>query len=200
MSSQIKRKDSDCVTRAGLAPLPVTYDELWYIGVPADGLAVVRVGERYGCVALDGTPVIPVIYDAMKLSAHSILVQKDGLWGVVTDDHTPILPIAYARIVPMGDDAFLCRRPNEGWCFLSHGREVFGGVDSIWVHKNQAGSRVNLSCLLAEKQGQFALVCTDGRMLSDLSMNFFDARRLAEGLLGRPVQFQKWLSVKEEAE
>jgi hypothetical protein len=136
----------------------------------------------------------------MKLSARSILVQKDGLWGVVTDDHTPILPIAYAQIIPMGADAFLCRQPNEGWCFLLHGREVFGGVDSIWVHKNQADSRVNLTYLLAEKQGQFALACTDGRMLSEFSMNFSDARHLAANLLSRPVQFQTWLSVKEEVE
>jgi hypothetical protein len=187
-----------CIDCAGQTVIPVKYDEIWYVGVPADGLAVVRAGERYGCVALDGTPVIPVIYDAMKLSTRNILVQKDGLWGVVTDDHTPILPIAYARIVPMGGDAFLCRLPNEGWCFLLHGREVFSGADSIWVHKNQSGNKVRLTYLLVEKQGQYALVCTDGRMLSKFSMNFSDTRRLAANLLGRPVQFQKWLSVKEE--
>jgi hypothetical protein len=76
-----------CMDRAGQAVIPVEYDELWYVGVPADGLAVVRVGERYGCVALDGTQVIPVIYDTMKLSARDILVQKDGLWDVMTHDH-----------------------------------------------------------------------------------------------------------------
>jgi hypothetical protein len=102
---------------------PAKYDELWYVGVPADGLAVVRAGDRYGCIALDGTPVIPVIYDAMKLSARHILVQRDGLWGVMTLDHTPILPIAYTRIVPLGNEAFLCRLPDEGWRFLVHGRE-----------------------------------------------------------------------------
>jgi hypothetical protein len=76
-----------CIDRAGKVVIPVEYDEIWYVGVPVDGLAVVRVGDRYGCVALDGTPVIPVLYDAMKLSARDILVQKDGLWSVMPYDH-----------------------------------------------------------------------------------------------------------------
>jgi hypothetical protein len=76
-----------CIDRAGQVVIPVEYDELWHVGVPVDGLAVVRVGDQYGCVALDGTPVIPVIYDAMKLSARNILVQKDGLWGVAAYEH-----------------------------------------------------------------------------------------------------------------
>jgi hypothetical protein len=173
------------------------YDEVWDVGIPADGLVVVRVGSQYGCAAPDGTPVIPVRYDALKLSARHILVQKDGLWGVRTHDHITILPTIYARVVPLGRDIFLCRLPGEGWRFLAHGQEIFTGGDSVWVHKDRSGGKVVLNYLLVKKQGRFALADAAGQMLSEFTLTLSSAEQLVGARLGRPVQFQKWLSGKE---
>jgi len=57
-------------------------------------------------------------------------------------------------------------------------------------------SRKKLTYMLVEKNERFAIVCENGRVLSDFSHTLPEAIRLAEILLGQKVRFEKWLSTE----
>lgn len=182
-----------CITADGEVVIPVEYDEIWYVGIPDSRLTVVRNAARYGCVSKEGKEVIPVTFDGMWIYPTGIVVQKNGLYGVLDYYNNELLPISYEQVIPIDSDAFICKIPEHGWSFLFHGNAVFENADTIWCCTTRFMSRKKLTYMLAEKNGRFALACEDGRMFSGFSHTMSGAINLAEILLGQRVRFEKWL-------
>lgn len=108
-------------------------------------------------------------------------------------DNNLFLPDGENREVSIKDDALLCLR-KDGWCFLKQGKVIFEGADTIWSCEKVSTIRKATAYMLAEQRGLFALVCKDGRMLSDFTNSMGSSRSLAISLLGKKVNFEKWLT------
>lgn len=185
-----------CIDKSGRLVIDVQYDELWYVGVPAKNLAVVRSGTQFGCVSLDGETVLPVVYDELRVAREWITVQKDGLWGMLDLKGTAIYPISYQRFVPMDKVSGLAQKSDGFWTFFCRGEAVFEGAQSVWCAQSRFMTGPERVCtyLLAELNGLFALACGDGRLLTARPVPLKDAWELADHVACTALRFQKWLS------
>lgn len=182
-----------CINSDGEITIPLQYDELWYTGSSARYRAVVRDDVHFACLSIKGDMILPTIYDGMWSIPGVMVVKKDGLFGVVDNYNEELLPLAYEQVIPIGDDAYLCKKPNQVWQFLSHGKKVFYDVNEIWCYENRFVSGKKITYMIIEKAGNYALACDDGRMLSDFTLTLCGAKRLSENLLHRYVIFKPWL-------
>ena len=185
-----------CIDKSGRLVIDVQYDELWYLGVPATNLAVVRRGKQFGCVGLDGETVLPVVYDELRVAKEWITVQKDGLWGMLDLKGIAIYPISFQRFVPMDKASGLAQMSDGLWTFFCRGVPVFEGAQSVWCAQSRFMTGPERVCtyLLAELNGLFALTCGDGRLLTARPVPLKDAWELANHAACTVLRFQKWLS------
>lgn len=102
----------------------------------------------------------------------------------------------YAWILPIGDDSYICQEDNESYCFLYGDTVVFSGVKELYCFSLRRSGLEKRTYMIAAKEGNFALVSDDGRMLSDFSLSYRGAEHLASNLLRRSpeiTRFTRWL-------
>ena len=183
-----------CVDQSGRLVIDVQYDELWYVGVPAENLAVVRSGTRFGCVNLDGKTVLHAVCDELRVAREWIAVCKDGLWGMTDLDGGLVYSISYRRFIPFDRTSGLAKTADGLWTFFCRGEAVFEGAESVWCARSSFMTGPGMVCtyLLAEKDGLFSLAGGDGRLLTARPVSFTDALELANHIACTTLQFQKW--------
>jgi hypothetical protein len=163
-------------------------------------------GGRRGCIDLSGNVAIPVAYDRIRCANESlydkrgpfknmIIVERDGLQGIVDLSNRELLPIKYHSVIVIQDGVFLCVDAMDKGIRLLHGnRVVFSGADRVyrktWEHVNENKK----AYFIARKRQKFAVFCDDGRMITDFTLLFRDAKNITKKLSGGS-KFRPWLAI-----
>lgn len=77
---------------------PLEYDE---ISISQNGYGLVRVGNKYGLVSIDGKEIFKPQFDKiieLNINNDALVVQNGGLYGLVKTDGTILTPTSYQSI------------------------------------------------------------------------------------------------------
>lgn len=202
----------------------VTVDPVWdYAGEFFNGYATVSIGcnplicddminnqpsqgGKFGCINLLGQVTVPIIYDEIRSSNglmydgltsfdRYVVVNNNGLEGVVDLSNREIVPLQYSTVIPVGDKSFLCSQvDNKGYSFLHKSDIIFSDAEAIYRAKHISHNRKESVYFIARNHKKFAVFCGDGRMITDFNLLLRDAKDIVHKLSGR-LKFGPWLSV-----
>ncbi len=100
------------------------YDEIKKFDL---GLAIVRLGLKYGFIDLNGNEIIPLKYDNVNSFSDGLAkVKLNGKWGYIDKANNEIIPIIYDKIEFEGNYSF----------------PLFATLDSISIRIDRNGNRI----------------------------------------------------------
>ena len=95
-------------------------DELDYVGDFLDGYAIVRKGDKWGFISIDGKIIGEIKYDTVReFEGEFARVELDGQWGFINRQGIEICEIKY----------YFVWNFNEGLALVAAGQDDYGMID-----------------------------------------------------------------------
>lgn len=133
-----------------------------YLSINPLGKGLFAVKNKKGLVGVvgrDGSPVIPEMYDDVKLLGTSTFeVKQNEKWGLVDFTNNLVLPIEYVSFSPINDDLYEFSNGTKKGYITKYGFILIPAVyDSL--------DRLTSSSLIATQNGKCGIVDNAGKIL-----------------------------------
>ena len=164
-----------------------------------DGIAVVKLNDKSGCITENGEIIVPIKYDFIFSFQEGLAwVKKDNKFGFVDKTGQEVIPLIYDRAYGF-QEGLACVKLNNKWGFIDKsGKEVIPiKYDGIQHGFNEGLAYVNVSGKGDIKGGKFGFVDKQGIEIIPLKYDKVSGFRNDSAL----VQINKkkfWINKKGE--
>ena len=96
-----------------------------YVGGLSEGLAIVKLDNKYGFIDSTGTLVIPLEYDECSRYGRGeyIHAKKNGKWGVINPKGETVISFSYDKMKNGGENLFAVEKYNK-WGYIDTNEKI----------------------------------------------------------------------------
>lgn len=141
------------------------YEDIIPLG---NGFYAARQDENYALMNADGIILSEFCYDFLEVCDKLLVVENDGLYGLLSFEGAPLTPMEYTRILPAGNGCFWAIRgdgndleSDELLILDISGNETSTG---LFIRRMQAANNEMLAVLLPSS-GQWGYCDTQGKII-----------------------------------
>lgn len=177
-------KNVGLINEQGGLVVPFIYTNMsWY---NQQWLKVQKNGSWYGMMDIDGKQILSIMYDDigvdnfdLSFDDDKIIVQQQGLWGVVRPGNTVLVPIRYPNTFVVRDNYWYCH-PREDYTIVidSLGHEILSLP--YYLSDGIISSRMQV-----QRKGKFGLIDANGKEIfpcvADQPIAFYYANKEGVG-------------------
>ncbi|WMX13956.1 MULTISPECIES: WG repeat-containing protein [unclassified Aureispira] len=147
--------------------VPVQYDALNYISKRQHPYISIEIGDKYGVLNTDGTPVLEAIYDDILFDGYRYKVKKGAKWGLKNAKGEELIPTCFDQI---GDHQY-----------ISHTRVKIGKKWSVynWIKDNPCQTEKKYDDIdyfsryfVVREQGKFGLLDINAKEILPFEYDF----------------------------
>ena len=90
--------------------------------IDENGVVVVKLGEKYGCVSLNDSVIAPMIYDSIDYFSDGLApVSIGGKWGYIDQQGKQVIECQFDWVSPFYEGTAIVGRDDDKWCIDKSG-------------------------------------------------------------------------------